>query len=256
VALRLFRDRGRALASHKDGVAALYEIDFTKDLKFLKKRLLLPPGMKGPAKVFGGIRTIQQRLYDRVVRDLFSRDIRSEARFLSHAESTAPGILRAGDDLLARIMEVLTAHQETLAVVSGLEMSNRLNVGVLGFLEKIREELGGLAPETFLEIYDADRLRHLPRYIRALGMRARRALVDFEKDRAKAERVRPFTEGLNRMIQGLSPAVTEAKKNAVEDFFWLIEEFKVSVFAQELKTAAPVSEKRLRDKQREIERMA
>ncbi|MCP4694141.1 MAG: DUF3418 domain-containing protein, partial [Desulfobacterales bacterium] len=74
VALRLFRDRGRALASHKDGVAALYEIHFAKDLKFLKKRLLLPPGMKGPGKVFGGIRTIQQRLYDRVVRDLFSRD--------------------------------------------------------------------------------------------------------------------------------------------------------------------------------------
>ena len=42
----------------------------------------------------------------------------------------------------------------------------------------------------------------------------------------------------------------------MEDFFWMVEEFKVSVFAQELKTPYPVSEKRLQKKLKEIERMA
>ena len=48
---------------------------------------------------------------------------------------------------------------------------------------------------------------------------------------------------------------TEEKRKAIEEFFWLIEEYKVSLFAQELKTSIPVSPKRLDKKLKEIERM-
>ncbi|MBW2369651.1 MAG: DUF3418 domain-containing protein, partial [Deltaproteobacteria bacterium] len=41
---------------------------------------------------------------------------------------------------------------------------------------------------------------------------------------------------------------TEAKRDAVMDYFWMLEEYKVSLFAQELKTDGPISPKRL-DKQ-------
>jgi len=45
------------------------------------------------------------------------------------------------------------------------------------------------------------------------------------------------------------------KRKSFEEFFWMVEEFKVSVFAQELKTPFPVSAKRLEKKLREVERM-
>jgi ATP-dependent helicase HrpA len=45
------------------------------------------------------------------------------------------------------------------------------------------------------------------------------------------------------------------KREALENFFWLLEEFKVSLFAQELKTATRVSEKKLNTAMKEIERM-
>ncbi|MBM4314856.1 MAG: DUF3418 domain-containing protein, partial [Deltaproteobacteria bacterium] len=48
---------------------------------------------------------------------------------------------------------------------------------------------------------------------------------------------------------------TEAKRQALEEFGWLIEEYKVSLFAQELKTAVPVSRKRLDALMGEIRRM-
>ena len=96
---------------------------------------------------------------------------------------------------------------------------------------------------------------HLERYIKALLIRAQRAPVDFEKDQAKATEVRKFADGLNRLLKALSPSVTEEKRQAIEDYFWMLEEYKVSVFAQELKTAIPISAKRLQDKLRQIERM-
>jgi ATP-dependent helicase HrpA len=45
------------------------------------------------------------------------------------------------------------------------------------------------------------------------------------------------------------------KKAAVENFRWMVEEFRVSLFAQELKTRFPISRKKLEDAKKEIERM-
>jgi ATP-dependent helicase HrpA len=53
----------------------------------------------------------------------------------------------------------------------------------------------------------------------------------------------------------LSSGASLAKRTAVEEFFWLIEEYKVSVFAQELKTPVRVSPKRLEKMFHEIKRM-
>ncbi len=57
------------------------------------------------------------------------------------------------------------------------------------------------------------------------------------------------------MLKELRPGASPEKKAAVEEYFWLIEEYKVSLFAQELKTAVPVSKKRLEKKLKEIQRM-
>ncbi len=57
------------------------------------------------------------------------------------------------------------------------------------------------------------------------------------------------------MVQSLTSDTSVEKRRAVEDLFWMIEEYKVSVFAQEIKTTAPVSPKRLEEKFGEIERM-
>jgi ATP-dependent helicase HrpA len=106
-----------------------------------------------------------------------------------------------------------------------------------------------------MDIYDMERFVHLVRYIKALAIRAQRALVNFEKDWTKTEEIRFFTDSLNVLLKGLSPDASEEKRAAVEEYFWLIEEYKVSVFAQELKTPVRVSKKRLERKLKEIERI-
>ena len=152
-------------------------------------------------------------------------------------------------------MSVLEAYHETRTVLYNLEIDCRTNPTALEFLEGLREEITKLVPDTFLDLYDTDRLIHLVRYIKAIGVRAQRALINFEKDRAKEKQVRIFTERLNKLLQELSPAASAEKKAAIESYFWLIEEYKVSVFAQELKTPVRISKNRLEKKMQEIERM-
>ena len=73
---------------------------------------------------------------------------------------------------------------------------------------------------------------------------------------SKSSDIVRFAEELNQLLNELSPRASDEKRQAVEEYFWMIEEYKVSVFAQELKTAIPISAKRLEQKLGEIKRMA
>jgi len=255
VNLRLFYDHDKATESHKKGVAGLYAIYFAKDLKFLKKSLVIPKEAVPYADYFGGARRFEKRLYEYVIKDLFQKNIRTEKSFYTHAEAIKPVIISKGRKLLEHVMPVMEAYYKTRSAVCDLEKSSIGNNEALSFLNRLKEELMRLVPKNFVDLYDSMRFVHLVRYIKAIEIRAQRALVNFKKDRAKVKEINAFTKSLDNMLKGLSPMVSVEKKEAVEEYFWLIEEYKVSLFAQELKTAIPVSKKRLEQKRKEIERM-
>ena len=80
--------------------------------------------------------------------------------------------------------------------------------------------------------------------------------MDPEKDRTKSQGLQPYVDRLRGMLQTLSPQSTAEKRQALEELVWMIEEYKVSISAQQLKSAGPTSPKRLDEKIRETERMA
>jgi len=255
VNLRLFQQPDQARTAHLAGVLTLYSIHFAKDLKFLKRQLVLPADKSALADYFGGARQFEKRLYQHILQTLFSKDIRLQKEFIAYAEQTGPKILSAGRELLERTLPVLTAYHEARSQIYRLQAGNRINPKIQALFKDLLEGLERLVPENFVELYHKDRYIHLERYIKALTIRAQRAPVDFEKDQAKAAEVRRFADGLNQLLKTLSPAASEEKRQAIEDYFWMLEEYKVSVFAQELKTAIPISAKRLKDKLGQIERM-
>ena len=108
----------------------------------------------------------------------------------------------------------------------------------------LRRDLDSLVPPRFLEKIDCDRLQHLPRYLKALAIRADRAALNGAKDEEKARQVQPYTEAVQK-LRSQTPSPSPATERAIDDFRWMVEEFKVSWFAQELGTAQPVSAKRL-----------
>jgi ATP-dependent helicase HrpA len=224
-------------------------------LKFLKKALALPKTFKKMADYFGGFSRFEKNLYKKIIHDLFQKNIRSKDAFYSHAESVAPLILPKGRELLNQSLSILESYHETRTVLFNLESTHAENSTVIEFLQLLREELARLVPETFVHLYDIGRIGRLLRYIKTVAIRAQRALINFEKDQVKANEIQFFVDSLNRLLDELSDSSSEEKRKAIEDYFWLIEEYKVSVFAQELKTAVPVSKKRLEKKLKEIERM-
>jgi ATP-dependent helicase HrpA len=164
-------------------------------------------------------------------------------------------VYSTGQDILREVEQILSAYHETRSAISVLETANRSNKPHCAFLAHLRKELNRLVPKDFVTAYDRERLSHLPRYIKALGIRAEKGIVHLEKDRSREKQVGEFSESLAQLIDGLPSYSSKEKKQALDELFWMIEEYKISVFAQELKTAFSVSPKRLREKIKEIERI-
>jgi ATP-dependent helicase HrpA len=115
------------------------------------------------------------------------------------------------------------------------------------------EDLAALLPPDFLRRMPFDRVQHLPRYLRGMQARAERWKRDAAKDASRARELAPFVAAARKLTGGRKPSSTKRGEGApppsgvelAESFRWLVEEFRVSLFAQELGTAEPVSAVRL-----------
>ena len=105
------------------------------------------------------------------------------------------------------------------------------------------EELDALLPRHFLTEIPFAQLAHVPRYLKALATRMERAKLNPAKDKERAQLIAPYLAKL-KSLRAQPPKPADARKY-LDEFRWMVEEYKVSLFAQELGTALPVSPKRL-----------
>ena len=255
VNLILSPDYHKAIEAHKKGVAVLYAHHFSKDLKFLKKNLTLPSQIKESVKDFGGKLFVEEELYKRVMIELFHKDIRTKVAFETHARQVSSLILAKGQELLDLSLPIIMARHETKNRLTILMKENRFNPLMGRFFKDLSAGIDQLVPPNFITLYDTCRIANLERYLKAVIIRAQRALVNLEKDQAKAKEINIFTDKLGKMLKTLTSETSVEKRHRLEDVFWLIEEYKVSVFAQELKTPVKISAKKLAVKINELERM-
>lgn len=110
-------------------------------------------------------------------------------------------------------------------------------------VEDIRAQFRSLLPAGFVAATGAGRLRDLARYIAAIGRRLELLPRDVDVDRARMQRIAAVTKAYDELRAAL-PASRAAAPD-VTDIGWLIEELRVSLWAQQLGTSRPVSEQRI-----------
>ncbi|MFP4446517.1 MAG: DUF3418 domain-containing protein, partial [Desulfosudaceae bacterium] len=182
-------------------------------------------------------------------------DIRRLAEFNRLAAEVVARLYEEAGQLRERVATILTACHRLRQDLARMEEKIQAGGPVAGVLQQLRDELAGLLPEGFVALYEDQRLERIPVYLEAARLRAGRAVENFPRHRLKEEQAAWARAELERLVGALGPESTPAKRAAVEEFFWLVEEYKISVFAQEIKTAGPVSAKRLRQQIRRIDTM-
>ncbi len=255
VRLRVFTNRAEAREVHRRGVRQLLERRLSKEVNYLKQDLALSPVLARQAVYLGGAPALSSAMVEKIMADCFGKDIRSRVEFESYAAEVPATLYQRAQELKSIVTDIVKEYCHIRQDLADLTASLNPRGEVGRELKHLLAELTELVPENVVMLYDQKRLVQLPRYIRAARLRARRAVDNFPAHCRKKEQVKWAMDELTRLTETLTPETSPDKRRALEDFFWLVEEFKLSVFAQEIKTAFPVSAKRVRDKVREIDRM-
>ena len=277
VGIRLFPTRAEAEAPHRQGVRWLLMQKFAKELAFVRRYHKIPAEHDRAALAFGGRDAVERAIEAALARELFECNLRTEAEFRAYESEVGRTLFEKGHALTQTTVKILGLHHTLrtelgrggLAAQRGpgagpkrtlnLNELSRLKEPVVpAYFDEITRDLDKLLPKDFLEAYPIDRIILLPRYLEAMKVRLERARIDPDKDKAKAAQVEPYEYALERMEVDISaPAlsVPPEKRQAVEELRRMVEEFKISLFAPEIRTAFPISAVRLARKIKEIEAM-
>ncbi len=245
LSLRLFKSRSRALACHPKGVGQLYTFCFPEDFKALRKDINGNPDIKKTAASFNGRTKFQQAVFTLILSTLFEKDIRTKEAFDAHGQQHIPKLYQTGQKIIKTISRVGHEYQACFELIGKLSLKHQKKKKTFDHLTFLFSELKNLVPPNFTSLYTIDRIRHLDRYIAGIGVRAQKMVDNPQKEEQKATRLTVYTRHLNSLLSSLTKETSKEKSDAVEDFFWLLEEYKISIFAQHIKTARKVSAKKL-----------
>ena len=265
VSVRLFRSQDAAREASTAGQQRLVELAVQKDLGWLEKdlrslsrfdALYLPLGSGEELRA-----TAMEHLRCHVL-PAEAPAVLTAAQFQAAVEEARRRLCGLAPQFIERVGMILQLRQEVqrrLGVGAAARAAPRTrtisDLSQLGQpvaaprpASALENELAALMPPRFLEHIPFARLPHLPRYLKALLIRAERAALNPAKDQERVRQLAPHLAAL-RVFLARPPQSAEARRQ-LDEFRWMIEEFKVSLFAQELGTAVPVSPKRL-EQQRE-----
>lgn len=235
VALRVFERRDEAAAAHVRGVLRLLRNALASDLKQARRRLPIGNALALKYAPLGGVDGLREDLVEGGFADLAARldlDARSAGAFATlHAQAVR--------ELFACAVERLKLAEPIIEAQA--ELKPWMQPPLMGFArasyDDLREQFDALLTPGFLRELPNTRLAHVPRYLKAMRLRGERLQQDPAKDQQRMLQVLPYWR---TYLQHRA-----AGDDNLDELRWLIEEWRVSLFAQELKTAEPVSAKRL-----------
>ncbi len=202
---------------------------------------------------------LQRQLFAFVLDAVFALDmtvIPSQSQYdAAMAAVRREGLLRLARPVLERVVLVVRQRRELAgAIQQWAGRARQARNYDAGRHQEYQAALERIVPSNFLEELPADSLRERVRYLQGLAIRIERAEHDPKKDALKAERLQGPENRLNEAARFLRQTGHSSQCRAcLSEYSAMLEEFRISVFAPELGTRQPVSEKRLRQKWAEVE---
>ena len=157
-----------------------------------------------------------------------------EAAFAARVEASRPRLNLIGQEIARTVLAILTEHQGVMRKLGAAKSVPQTHAD-------IEQQLAALLPKRFVSATPPAQLPHLVRYLKAVSMRLDKLRADPARDARLSDELSPLLTAYRRLL-GQRRGQQDARLDEVR---WLLEELRVSMFAQELRTPMPVSVKRL-----------
>jgi len=245
LSLRLFKSKHAAHDAHIQGIKKLFQICHPDDFKALKKDINTSLQIKQISPFFNGQTTFGHSLFNLITTTLFARDIRTKKEFELHTQKELKNLYNTGQEFIKTIHRLGKEYQACFELIQKLSFQHQKKRKTFEILSALFKDLKNLVPQNFADLYTYGRIKHLHRYVACIRIRAQRAADNPLKEEKKSVQLTGYTNHLNNLLASLSKNSTPEKSQHIEEFFWFLEEYKISLFAQELKTTVKVSARKL-----------
>ncbi|WP_417555489.1 ATP-dependent RNA helicase HrpA [Microbacterium sp.] len=243
VSVRLEATADAAASATRDGVLRLVLLNVPSPASYVQNHLTSAEKLALAASPYQNVAALIEDARTAVVRGLIEAEvpngvIRDEAEFRRVQDAVNAALV---DSLFACVSLVAAILTKSRAVERGIKSQNSL--ALLGPLNDIRSQLAGLIRPGFISATGVERLAHLPRYLDGMLERLKILANEPGKDRTRMTEFERMAKAYED-AGGTIPLASDASA-ALVDVRWLLEEYRVSVFAQRLGTAQPVSPQRI-----------
>ena len=245
VGIEVFDEPEVAMARHREGLRRLFSLQIKDALKYLEKNL---PGLMNMATAYmlvgksdsgaggGTLEELRGQIIELALDRAFLADPlpTDEAAFKKRVDEGRGRLTLISSEIARNVGLILTEY----AAAARKLKDSRPPADVA---TDITAQLQRLVPKRFLLTTPYAQLQHFPRYLKAVQLRLDKLRSDPARDAAKLAELRPQDQRFWRLVAERK-GVQDAR---LQELRWLLEELRVSFFAQELRTPQPVSVKRL-----------
>lgn len=240
VSVRLFNDPEQAAEEQRPGLRRLFRLVARKEMKYLRKNLRHIDKIQLFYTSIGDKQSLLQDLEDAIIDEALLKDIediRSQEVFNRRAAEAKANLMSVSNETCDRLFEILEQYHHVAKRLQG-------NIPLAWFdaVKDIRQQLDCLVYEGFISTTPRHWLKHLPRYLKAINLRLDKLERSVAADKQRQGEVQKHWDRVYAQI-GDEPYQTLDPQ--WETYRWMVEELRVSLFAQELGTSLPVSGKKL-----------
>lgn len=250
VAVNLLESPEAARQNSELGLIRLLQLQSATTIKYLRKELLR--GNTVNLQLAG----ISQRREDWIEEILTAtyRETFVVGAALPRNAAEFEQLLKKGSGAVAETAQRYASLLQTIAEqYASIRSAQRRGseLAWLPVLEEIDEQLGLLFNQGFIVATPWVWLQQYPRYLRAIVQRLEKLRGLFQRDRELSRELSPLQRQLLELLQKQPQLLAE--NEVLRRYRWLLEEYRVSLFAQTLGTIEPVSAKRLRDQWQQVQ---
>lgn len=234
--VEVFDSPDEAARIHRAGLRRLFALQLKEPIRYLEKNL---PGLREMAMQYMSLGT-QDELRDQLIATALDRACLQEPLPADDASFHArrdEG--RSRLNLLAQ--EIARLVGQILAEYAGLAKKLAQAKPFPAAHADMQGQLAALVGKRFVVDTPYAQLAHFPRYLKGIALRIDKLKADPARDARQAAELQPLAQHYQRSVAQRG-GVADAR---LAEFRWLLEELRISLFAQELRTPMPVSVKRL-----------
>ncbi len=234
--VEVFDSPEEAARVHRAGLRRLFALQLREPIKYLEKNL---PGMREMALQFMPLGT-QEALRDQLIDMALDRACLQEplpdddASFHARRDEGKSRLSLLAQEIARLVGQILAEYS---AVTKKLAQA-KPNAAAYADMQ---QQLQGLVGKRFIVDTPYAQLSHFPRYLKGIALRIDKLKADPARDARQLAELQPLLTQYQR-AQSARGGVPDAR---LAEFRWLLEELRISLFAQELRTPMPVSVKRL-----------